>query len=224
MFTDTAPYGTAGGITTILDIYRETGLGGAPITTELVSRFGMGQEVARRVVLSLRLLDLIDEDGQPTASLLGFKRAPSGDYKRIFADLLLDAYSQVFAILGNDFGNKTPTQIEDAFRTFRPDSLRKRMVTCFLGLCEYAGLVEHAPAKKPGPKTGGQTRVERTPRREQQRRPEKDTSSSQVAGTLDAARQRYLDLLITKAEASESPDQDLLDRIERALGITGGSS
>ena len=32
-------------------------------------------------------------------------------------------------------------------------------------------------------------------------------------------RERYLGLLLAKAEAQDTPDPELLDRIERALGI-----
>jgi hypothetical protein len=157
MITGSAPYAPANGISTVLDTYRDTGLGGSPITTALVTRLSMGDEVARRVVLSLRQLDLIDEEGVPTESLVAFKKAPSDEYRQVFANHLYDVYAAVFAVLGKDFSNKTPAQIEDAFRNFKPDSLRKRMVTCFLGLCQYAGIVDTVPKGQPGPKKSSTT-------------------------------------------------------------------
>jgi hypothetical protein len=157
MITETAPYAPANGITAVLDTYRDTGLGGSPITTTLVTRLSMGDEVARRVVLSLRQLDLIDGEGVPTESLVAFKKAPSDEYLQVFANHLYDVYASVFAVLGKDFSSKTPVQIEDAFRNFKPDSLRKRMVTCFLGLCQYAGIIRDVPKGRPGPKASPST-------------------------------------------------------------------
>jgi Family of unknown function (DUF5343) len=156
--TETAPYGTAVAITKIMETYRETGLGGGPITSELVTRMSMGTEVARRAVLSLRLLELIDDDGNPTPNFIAFKQAPAAEYRQVFANLLIEAYAQIFAVLGRDLAGKTQTEIEDAFRTFKQASLRKRMVTCFIGLCQYAGIME-APAGAGTPKP----KVRKTP-------------------------------------------------------------
>jgi hypothetical protein len=151
--TDTAPYAPSAGVIKVLETYRETGLGGAPITTDLVMRLSMGNEVARRVVMSLHQLELLDAENMPTQTLVAFKHAPTDEYKQVFAAHLLDVYASVFAIVGTNLNQKTQTEIEDAFRHFKPDSLRKRMTTCFIGLCEYAGLISPATGR-PGPKIG----------------------------------------------------------------------
>lgn len=218
--TDTAPYGTATGITTVLDTFRETGLGGNKITTAFIKRFSMGEEVARRVALSMRLLDLIDDEGVPTKNLLAFKQAPTGEYKKVFANQLYDAYATEFAVLGRDLAGKTKTQIEDAFRHFKPDTLRDRMVTCFLGLCEYAEIIPLSAKAKPGPKPRGAPSV---PRQRGQNTPAPPPPPASPPAppaniALDEARKRYVDLLLTKISEGE-PSVDLLDRVERALGI-----
>jgi hypothetical protein len=151
--TETAPYGSPDKIIRVLERYRETGLGGSPITPPLVQKMQMGSEVARRVVQSLKELELTSEDGTPTSTLIAFEKAPSTEYKSVLANHLLDYYSPVFAVLGKDTSNWTPIEVEDQFREFKPKTLRGRMVSCFLGLCEYAGIVDPLSAKRSAPRT-----------------------------------------------------------------------
>ncbi len=157
--TDTAPYSSTEPTIRAMETYRETGFGGAPVTVELISRMGYKDEVARRVVLSLAMLGLIDEAGMPTPAFVAFKQAPSSDYKQVLRDVLLEAYAAVFAVTGMELEKKTQVELEDAFRPYRPDSLRKRMVSLFIGLAEYTGLVEKIERKKPGPRTGASVRT-----------------------------------------------------------------
>jgi Family of unknown function (DUF5343) len=162
MITDTPPYGPADRVIETLEKFRETGFGGKPITPDLLGALGMGYEVARRVVLSLRLLDLIDDDGNATNQLTAFKQAATNEYRTQFASLLLKEYEQVFALLGQDLDSKTLVQIEDCFRSlFRPDSLRKRQVTLFLALAAYAGLMRERPQGST-PKQSTRPRTART--------------------------------------------------------------
>jgi hypothetical protein len=223
--TDQAPYAPAAGVITVLERFRETSLGGSRVTTDLVMRLSMGEEVARRVVLSLRLLDLIDDEGQPTNNFVAFKQASSDEYQQVLRDQLYDAYAPVFAVLGKDLQTKTPAQVEDAFRKFRPDSLRKRMVTCFLGLCEYAGIVAQAPKGTPGPKRGASaprrntTGVRKATQGPAETLPPKPPSPVTPPRPVDDAKARYVNFLLAKLETQDTPEPELLDRIERALGI-----
>ena len=162
--TTVAPVAPTGMVTKVLDTYRETGLGGGPITPELLVRMSMGDEIARRVLQTLRLLDYIDDDGNPTKSFLAFKQASTASYKQLFADQLYDIYAPVFAVTGKNLAGKTVTDVEDAFRRYSPGSLRKRMVTLFLGLCQYAGVAETVPTRKPGPKQPANGAPPKTPR------------------------------------------------------------
>ncbi len=154
MITEHAPYAPTDGVITVLNRYRDTGLGGQKITTDLIKRLAIGATVADRVVDTLRVLDLIDDEGTPTDAFVAFKQAHEDSYRDVFKGVLLDAYSPVFAVTGQDLSEKRPADIEHAFRSYRPESLRKRMVTLFLGLCQYAGLIDQAPVRPRGPRPG----------------------------------------------------------------------
>jgi hypothetical protein len=93
-------------------------------------------------------------------------------------------------------------------------------------------LVEAPPKTKPGPKGGVRKSVAAkgtaglgtaTPQAKTPRPPAKTLDQSPDG--LSGARERYVEMLLAKAAQSDQPDDRLLDRIERALGIapaTGG--
>jgi hypothetical protein len=142
-----APYAPFGAVEKVLETYRDTGLGGRAITPELLVSLSVGGSIAPRVVHTLRVLDLIDDNGRATDKLDAFKKAPHDSYHEVLADVVRDAYEPVFALTGMNLNEKTSAQIEDAFRNFKPDSLRPRMVTLFINLCEYVGLMDRPPAR-----------------------------------------------------------------------------
>lgn len=149
-----APYAPTAAVTKALDAYRD---GGVAITATNLTKLGVTDSIAPRTIQTFKLLDLLDDAGNPTQALIDFKQASSETYKERLAESLRAAYAPVFAVIGPDPSLKTPDQITDAFRTYTPDSLRDRMVNLFLGLCEYVGIVDEAPARKPGPKSGRST-------------------------------------------------------------------
>jgi uncharacterized protein DUF5343 len=134
-----APYAPPAAITQIIDRARN---GTLPTMFDpaTLTRLGVPESLSRRTLSGMKLLDLVNDDGTPGAPLEAFRRASTEDFKPAVADWLRTAYADVFQILG-DLGTAKYNQVEDAFRTYEPGGQRARMVTLFLGLCDYAELL-----------------------------------------------------------------------------------
>jgi len=134
---ETAPYAPASTVVAIIKRYRDRGLS-VPFTADVLARAGVSKTVIPRTIQALRLLDLIDDDGNPTAQLEALGRTPSGEYKTVLAGIVRSAYAEVFKFA--DPATDTPHHVHDAFRGFNPRGQQLRMVTLFLALCEEAGI------------------------------------------------------------------------------------
>jgi hypothetical protein len=129
----------------VLERYRHRGLR-TPFTLELMEQIGVPPGAAHRTLQALRLLDLIDESGQPTEALEALKRVSEDEYPARFADMLRSGYHDVFAVV--DPARDSPTAVRDAFRYYRPDKQQDRMVTLFLALCEEGGIIDKGPRRR----------------------------------------------------------------------------
>ncbi len=134
-----APYAPAQTITTLIERYRERGLT-TPITGDVLMKAGIKDSLTQRVLQSLKLLDLIDGDGNPTVAFAELKKAPQGEFQPRLAEIIRSAYAEIFKF--TDPAKDPPQSVRDAFRGFSPDSQQERMVMLFLGLCEAAGIIE----------------------------------------------------------------------------------
>lgn len=145
-----APYAPGKTILDIINRYRDRGLP-LPINSESLGRIGTPETLHPRVIQSLRALDLIAEDGRPTATFDNIKLAPDAEFKKRLEDWLKGAYGDIFSII--DPAKDGEERIQDAFRGYQPEGQRHRMVTLFQGLCVAAGLMSEKPARAESART-----------------------------------------------------------------------
>lgn len=137
-----APYTSAPALLKVIEGYRNRGLQ-TPFSVDVLIKANVSEALAPRTMQALELLDLVDEGGNPTETLEALRRAPETEYRERFADFLRSAYAEVFAFA--DPREDSRERIRDAFRDFTPRGQQERMVSLFLALCAYAGLIEAPP-------------------------------------------------------------------------------
>jgi hypothetical protein len=151
------PYAPASAILEVVDRYRNRGLQ-SPITAEVLGRIGISDSLIPRTLQALRTLDLIDEDGKPTATLDGLRLAAEAEFKKHLEGWLKSAYAPVFSFV--DPTKDGDTRIRDAFRGYRPAAQQSRMITLFTGLCAAAGLIAEKAiptSRNHAPRAGGRS-------------------------------------------------------------------
>ena len=160
-----APYAPPATMIEVIDRYRDRGLT-LPITTEVLERAGVPESLSQRTLQALRLLNFIDAEGNPSSELERLSRAPEGEWQQGLQEMLTAAYGEVFKFV--DLSKDGIDRVRDAFRPFNPRGQQERMVTLFLGLCEWAGMDVTAAAasrKKPGGVADANGKVKARPAR-----------------------------------------------------------
>jgi hypothetical protein len=130
-----APYAPTRAVTNILSRFRDRGLQ-SPITIDVLMKAGIQESLAPRVQQTLRLLDFIDDEGVPNSTFDALQRAPESEYRKGLADMIRAAYAEVYRFA--DPATDGVDRLRDAFRGFNPRGQQERMISLFLGLCEFA--------------------------------------------------------------------------------------
>lgn len=144
-----APYGPPKVIIDLVQRHRNKGLP-SPIDQDVLARAGVPDSLIPRTLQSLRILDLITEDGSASEALERIRLAPEAEYQQRLAEWLNAAYADALAFV--DPATDDETAIRDAFRKYVPTGQQSRMVTLFIGLFTAAGVMPVRTNSAPPPK------------------------------------------------------------------------
>jgi len=157
-----APYAPPTAVLGVINGYRDRGLA-TPFTLSVLQRAGVSESLAPRTLQAFKLLDLVDDQGNPTPAFIDLGKAGSAEFPERLAAILRAAYEEVFQFV--EPRDDPSEKVRDAFRVYKPRGQQERMVTLFLGLCEVAGLVDARPQKaRPQRKASGSNGSQRAPR------------------------------------------------------------
>jgi hypothetical protein len=140
-----APYAPVNNVLGVVARFRERGLP-ETLTPHELTRIGIPEGNTSRTLQALRFLGLIDEEGHHTPAFSRLRIASTAEYPSTLAELLREAYSDIFRIL--DPAEANEIDLNDAFRGYHPQAQRSRMVVLFLGLCREAGLLRGSPPER----------------------------------------------------------------------------
>lgn len=142
-----APYAPPKAILDLVQRHRNKGLP-SPVDADVLSRAGVPESLIPRTLQSLKILDLIEDDGSPSEALERIRLAPESEYQQRLAEWLGAAYADALAFV--DPATDDEVAIRDAFRKYVPTGQQSRMVTLFMGLFTAAGVMperDRAPVK-----------------------------------------------------------------------------
>jgi Family of unknown function (DUF5343) len=172
---------------------------------------------------SMRSLGLIDENRVPTQLLSDLVKA--GDSRpQMFRQLLEDKFSWATS-LGSA---ATHLELVEAFTSHSPNlgtPTRDKALSFYLAAASYAGLPLSKWFKsKPGAGSSSRRTTTRRPKPAVKPdaanpKPRGTRRKDQTPATDETRRQQYFELLLAKAQASDTADTGLLDRIERLIGL-----
>lgn len=180
------------------------------------------------LIATLKAFGMIAEDGTVLDPLKELVAARDGR-PPIVADLLRAHYPEVFALPSN----ATQAQLDDIFREVfgQSGATLRKAETFFLHGATFAGL-KLSPYFKAPRGVQGASAPRRTRKRTSGRGSTTPAAPPAVnegtSGSPDASpddmRLRYFDVLLKKVDSVDATDADLLDRIERLIGIERAGS
>src|SRR5512146_77360 len=90
-----APYAPPATVLSIIQGFRDRGLQ-TPFTLDVLARAGVSESLGPRTLQSLKLLDLVDADGEPTQQFTDLAKAPQAEFGDRLAGILHSVYEDVF--------------------------------------------------------------------------------------------------------------------------------
>lgn len=143
-----APYAPAQTVIELLEGYRNRGFA-TPFRPEVLQKAGVPDSLINRTLQAFRLFDLIDKDGNPSEQFTALKQARGEEeYKSRLGSWLTNVYAEVLRYA--DPATDDVKKVSEAFRGYKPEGQRSRMVSLMIGLFAYAGLIPE-PAKRAAP-------------------------------------------------------------------------
>lgn len=164
-----APYTPPHTIQTVLNRVRDVGIPRSPFTLEVLVRMNITESLAPRTFQSLKLLELINEDGTATQQLRDLRTAKQPEYQEALANYVRKTYADYFEYIKPE--EDSFDDIREQFRRNTPHSQMGRMAKLFVGLCELAGIAGEIPQRqrssKPRNETSSPRRASTATRRSQ---------------------------------------------------------
>lgn len=154
-----APYAPPQTVFALIQAFRNRALP-TPFTKEVYVRAGVPESLVTRTSQTFRLLDLVDEAGNPTPEFEGLRRVGSSEYPQRLEAIVRAAYADAFQFV--DPAKDSAEKVRDVFRHYEPLGQLTRIVTLFMALCEAAGIVPEGTRKQapkaPVARANGKTR------------------------------------------------------------------
>lgn len=206
----TAPYVSWGSFSNLLDRMTEEGL---PMRIDRSYLSNMAGSTQTHLLKALKELDLIDKNAHPTEALKGIISAGMDDRPGLLAESLRSHYAEAIRLPSG----ATQSMLEELFleKYNVTGSTRRKSIAFFLAAAKYAGIPVSQHFKTP--KRVSSNGVTKRKAKAKGKPGEEPPSPALPSPTLDDPKKAYVDLLLKKA--SEDMDSDLLDRIERVIGL-----
>lgn len=186
-----APYAPAANVVTVIHRLRQRGIP-LPVTRESLTILGIPDGNAPRTLQALKLLGIVEEDGQISPSAERLRRASEDEYPEALAQILREAYAPIFEV--TDPATDTELRISDAFRQYDPTTQRGRMVTLFMALCAEAGITS-GPRQRPNPRPRSSAPQPRRRQTEPQTMQPANDRASSASGLVMAITDADIDVL-----------------------------
>jgi hypothetical protein len=133
-----APYTTTVVLTRLMDWFRDrtpTGI----VDMDTVVRAGVPESLATRTIRSLILLELLNENREPSKQWIDMASIRGDEeYKIQLQNWIRSTYSEI--LIYCDPSSDSYERISEAFRGYEPKGQRSAMASLFIGLWKYSGL------------------------------------------------------------------------------------